>query len=200
MSPTFPRMAGRPPAPRLASRLPSGAAIAFSAALCGLVLSGCSGQQIERDFGLVRDAPDEYTVTTRAPLSMPPDAQLVAPQPGAPRPQEQSTRTQALETLAPDVALQGAGGSDSPGQASLVQSAAANAGAPTGAGRGELDRPGTGFVNELMFWKGGQAGSVVDADAEKRRLQENAALGRSPTDGATPTVKVSKPGFFDSLF
>ena len=178
-------------------------ALAAALALCGLGLSGCSGQQIERDFGLVRDAPDEYTVTTRAPLSMPPDQQLALPQPGMARPQEQSTRTQALETLAPDVALQGAGGSNSPGQNALVQSAAANAAAPTGAGapgRGELDRPGTGFVNELMFWKGGQAGSVVDADAEKRRLQENAALGRAPTDGATPTVKESKPGFFDRLF
>jgi DUF3035 family protein len=196
MSPTFPRTPGRP----VASRLASAAAVALSAAFCGFTLSGCTGQQIQRDFGLVRDAPDEYTVTTRAPLSMPPDAQLVAPQPGAPRPQEQSTRTQALETLAPDVALQGANGSGSPGQTALVQNAAANAAAPTGAGHGELDRPGAGFVNELMFWKGGQAGSVVDAEAEKRRLQENAALGRSPTDGATPTVKVSKPGFFDSLF
>ena len=155
---------------------------------CGLV-SACSGQEIERDFGLVRDSPDEYTVTTRAPLSMPPDAQLVAPQPGAPRPQEQSTRTQALETLAPAVALQGSTGSGSPGQSALVQEAGSNAAAPTGAGHGELDRPGPGFVNELMFWKGGQAGSVVDADAEKRRLQENAALGRAPTDGATPTLK-----------
>ncbi len=47
-----------------------------------------------------------------------------------------------------------------------------------------------------MFWRGGQAGSVVDADAEKRRLQQNAALGRPPTDGATPTVKADRPGLF----
>ena len=183
--------------------LPSRSALAAALALCGAGLCACSGQEIERDFGLVRDAPDEYTVTTRAPLSMPPDAQLASPQPGASRPQEQSTRMQALETLAPDVARQGATGGNSPGQSALVQSAAANASAATGAGapgRGELDRPGTGFVNELMFWHGGQAGSVVDADAERRRLQENAALGRPPTDGATPTVKQSKPGFFDRLF
>jgi len=152
-------------------------------------LGGCSGEQIERNFGLVRDSPDEYTVTTRAPLSMPPDAQLPKPQPGAPRPQEQSTQLQALETLAPDVALQGTGGSNSPGQQALVQSAAASSQAPVGAGRNELDRPGEGLVNELMFWKGGRAGSVVDAQAEKRRLEQNAALGRPPTDGATPTVK-----------
>ncbi len=167
-----------------------------SAAFACMTIAGCSSQQIERNFGLVRDAPDEYTVTTRAPLSMPPEEQLSAPEPGAPRPQEQSTRMQALETLAPDVAIQGTGGGDSPGQSALVQSAGKNAAEPIGAGRGELDRPGSGFVDELMFWHGGKAGSVVDAPAEKRRLEENAALGRPPTDGATPTIKASTSGTF----
>ena len=164
----------------------------------GLVLAGCSGTEIERDFGLTRTAPDEFTVTTRAPLSMPPDTRLATPVPGADRPQEQSTQTQALETLAPNVALQGAGGATSAGQLALVADAAqASAQAPTG---GALDHPSQGFVNEVMFWHGGQGSEVVDAAAEKKRLQENAALGRSPTTGATPTVKVDKPGFFQRLF
>ena len=164
----------------------------------GFMLSACSGEQIERDFGLVRTAPDEFTVTTRAPLSMPPTASLQQPTPGADRPQEQSSQTQALETLAPNVALQGAGGSPSVGQQALVADASqSSAQAPTG---GALDHPSRGFVNELMFWQGGQAGEVVDAAGERQRLQENAALGRSPTVGATPTVKVSKPGFFERLF
>lgn len=175
------------------------ASLAFVALVAtGFALVGCSGQEVERDFGLVRDAPDEYTVTTRAPLSMPPDARIAPPTPGADRPQEQSTRTQALETLAPDVALQGANGGPSPGQAALVQDAGTAAAAPPGTGRGELDHPGASFVNELMFWRGGgKPGTLVDTEAEKRRLQQNAALGRSPTDGATPTVKDnSKPGLF----
>ena len=170
-----------------------------AALLAGFLLSACSGEQIERDFGLTRTAPDEFTVTTRAPLSMPPDVtSLATPTPGADRPQEQSTQMQALETLAPNVALQGAGGSTSAGQQALVAVAGqAAAQAPTG---GALDHPSQGFVNELMFWQGGKAGAVVDAGAERKRLQENAALGRSPTVGATPTIKVSKPGFFESLF
>ena len=174
--------------------------IALLAALvaAGPLLSGCSGEEIERDFGLTRTAPDEFTVTTRTPLSMPPTANLAPPTPGADRPQEQSTQMQALETLAPNVALQGAGGSTSVGQQALVSTASqASAQSPTG---GALDHPGPGFVNELMFWQGGKAGEVVDSAAERKRLQENAALGRSPTVGATPTVKVSKPGFFDRLF
>ena len=43
-----------------------------------------------------------------------------------------------------------------------------------------------------MFWKGGNAGSVVDGDAENRRIRENSALGRNPATGATPTVRKKK--------
>jgi hypothetical protein len=180
--------------PALSSRLVLLAALSG----VGLSLAACSGEEIERDFGLSRTAPDEFTVTTRAPLSMPSGDALNRPSPGAERPQEQSDQTQALETLAPDVALRGANGGDSAGQQALVSDASqASAQAPTG---GALDHPSQGFVNELMFWQGGKAGEIVDANAERQRLQENAALGRSPTVGATPTVKVSKPGFFDRLF
>ena len=37
----------------------------------GALLAGC-GADTARSFGLTRDAPDEFQVTTRAPLSMPP--------------------------------------------------------------------------------------------------------------------------------
>src|SRR3954462_853626 len=87
-----------------------------------LLLGGCSGDALSRTFGLTRDSPDEYTVTTRAPLSMPPQYNLRPPEPGAPRPQEQTERQQAEQALAPALAL-GAqpAGSVSPGQAALVQ-------------------------------------------------------------------------------
>jgi hypothetical protein len=161
------------------------------------LLSACSGEEIERDFGLTRTAPDEFTVTTRAPLSMPPDDRLSPPTPGVEQATAQSSQTQALESIAPNVALQGATGTDSAGQQALVANAGASSQSPAG---GALDHPGQGFVNELMFWHGSGGNEVVDADAEKRRLQENAALGRSPAAGATPTVKVSKPGLLDRLF
>ena len=40
---------------------------------CRWSLAGCGGGDVSRTFGLTRDAPDEFQVTTRAPLSMPPD-------------------------------------------------------------------------------------------------------------------------------
>src|ERR1700710_906169 len=91
---------------------------------CSLTrLGGCSGDKLSRTFGLTRDAPDEYTVTTRAPLSMPPDYNLRPPRPGAPRPQEQSERQQAEEALVPQMALGVPQGGTSAGQAALMQEA-----------------------------------------------------------------------------
>ena len=65
-----------------------------------LGLSACGGDEnLSRTFGLVRDAPDEFRVTTRAPLSMPPEFTLRPPRPGAARPQELSERQQAEQAL-----------------------------------------------------------------------------------------------------
>src|ERR1700733_85044 len=88
-----------------------------------LLLGGCSGDTLSRTFGLTRDAPDEFTVTTRAPLSMPPDYSLRPPRPGAPRPQEQSERQQAEEALAPQTALNPPASGESAGQEALIQEA-----------------------------------------------------------------------------
>lgn len=60
-----------------------------------VLLCGCSSSSLSRAFGLTRDAPDEFTVVTRAPLSMPPDFSLRPPEPGVARPQETSDRSLA---------------------------------------------------------------------------------------------------------
>src|SRR5271156_470487 len=87
-----------------------------------LLLAACSGN-VERTFGLTRDAPDEFTVTTRAPLSMPPDNTLSPPRPGASRPQELSAQQAAEAALAPGAVLGGTAGPESAGQQALVNQA-----------------------------------------------------------------------------
>ncbi|MCE2575314.1 DUF3035 domain-containing protein [Komagataeibacter sp. FNDCR2] len=152
----------------------------------GFMLSGCSGADVSRAFGLERSLPDEYTVTTRAPLSMPPSDELGAPNSNAvQRAEDTNPRMQALETLSPNVALQGADGPDSAGQAALVGSARQAANDPD---KGEMGRADTSFVDKLMFWHGGGAGNLVNGKAENARLREDSALGRNLTQGATPTV------------
>src|SRR4051794_11250367 len=96
--------------------------IAFAGLLAACAgMAGCSGDQISRSLGFTRDAPDEFTVTTRAPLAMPPSFALPPPSPGAARPQEQSERAQAELALVPQMALGATGESNSAGQQALVQ-------------------------------------------------------------------------------
>jgi hypothetical protein len=182
--------------PRLLTRLVLGGTL--------ILLSGCSGDKLARTFGLTRDAPDEYTVTTRAPLSMPPDYNLRPPRPGAPRPQEQSERQQAEETLAPQMALNAPQGSMSAGQAALLQET--GPAAPSGI-RSEVDRDANAasdddsFVDKVLYWRKPNTHSVqVDAPAEAQRLRQDAALGQPPNVGDTPIIQEKKQGWFSSLF
>jgi hypothetical protein len=163
---------------------------------------------VSRAFGLTRDAPDEFSVTTRAPLSMPPDYTLRPPQPGAVRPQEQSQRRQAEATLSPEVEFApeapGNGAGLSAGQQALVQ--AAGPAAPADIRRklgteAALEDRGPSFTDRLLFWrKTAPPGVVVDPQKESQRLRENAALGRSVEAGDTPIIQRKKDTLFDTLF
>ncbi len=69
------------------------------ALLPALVLLGGCGEEMRKSLGLGKNAPDEFQVVRRAPLSLPPDFQLRPPQPGAARPQEGSTTDQARSAV-----------------------------------------------------------------------------------------------------
>ncbi|HQT77174.1 MAG: hypothetical protein B7Z80_06650 [Rhodospirillales bacterium 20-64-7] len=168
-----------------------------------LVLSGC-GDSLTRNFGLTRDVPDEYTVTTRAPLSMPPDYNLRPPRPGAIRPQEQSERQKAEEALVPQLALGAPKGDVSPGQAALV--AQAGPAAPSDIRR-KVDQDANmagadqGFIDKVLYWRKTNPQHVqVDAQKESQRLRQNAALGEAPDVGDTPIIQQKKTGWFTNLF
>ncbi len=149
-----------------------------------LVLAGC-GADTARSLGFTRDPPDEFQVTTRAPLSVPPVlGELPEPRPGAPRPQEQRN---AAAILAPATTASG----PSPAEQALV----AQAGGPVDDSIRRqvdeeslrLDRPPQGVADRLLFWQEPPpAGIAVDPTRESQRLRENAALGRDMTEGETP--------------
>jgi hypothetical protein len=168
-----------------------------------IALTGC-GSNLSRTLGFTRDAPDEFKVTTRAPLAMPPEFALSPPRPGVPRPQEQSERAQAEQALVPQMALGGPPASGSPGQQALVQSA----GPPAPADirntidlDAQLNQPHESFTDKLMFWRKPQPpGIVVDPAQEAKRLRENAALGQSPETGDTPIIQPKQRGWLEGLF
>ncbi len=68
-------------------------ALLFGATL----LSGCS--DFKQVIGLDPTMPDEFAVELRAPLTVPPDFNLRPPEPGAPRPQEESPEKQAEQIM-----------------------------------------------------------------------------------------------------
>ncbi|MBB5692161.1 DUF3035 domain-containing protein [Muricoccus pecuniae] len=175
-----------------------------------LLLAGC-GSDTTRALGLTRDAPDEFQVVTRAPLSIPPSiGDLPTPRPGAQRPQELTARESGESTLAPAAAL-GEGRRSRPTGAEaalLAQAGRASGASSTGNIRRQvdeeslrLDRPRQNVVERLMFWQDPpRPGTVLDPQREAQRLRENSALGRSPEDGETPIIQRRQRGLLDGLF
>jgi hypothetical protein len=172
---------------------PTGWAIKGAGALLCLTVMGCDTQALKEGFGFGRQAPDEYQVVERAPLSLPPDFQLRPPRPGAQRPQETDIRELAERVLMgrgkPTPARE-----RSPGELALLGRAGAAKAEPdirqtisreNGGPAVESD----GFVDNLMFWDQPDAdATIVDPVGESARLRKNADEGRPVTDGETPTM------------
>jgi hypothetical protein len=177
------------------------------ALLAGLALSGCTDAR--KALGYDKSPPDEFRVVSRAPLSLPPDYALRPPAPGASRPQDQTSPQQARQ------ALLGAGAA--PSRPALPATASAGEGAllaKVGSPRNDprirelVDRESVAladadrtFFDRLVFWqKPPEPGSVVDPQREAQRLRENQALGRTATDGDTPTIRRRKKGALEGIF
>ena len=169
-------------------------------------LAGCGESSLARSFGLTRDAPDEFAVTTQAPLSMPPDFNLRPPRPGVLRPQQRPEREQAEEALVPQLALTGPGGGGgmSRGQSILVDEAGPSV-------RGDIrqkvdqdasvEQASAGFLDRVLTWRKTDTRNIeVDPDREAQRIRQNAALGQSPEAGTTPTIAPKRESWFKKLF
>ena len=171
------------------------------AVLAGLLLAGC-GADTSRNLGLTRDAPDEFQVTTRAPLSMPPSlGNLPVPRPGTPRPQEVSARQQAESTLVPGAATARSSGRQTSGVQALLGSTGRAAPADIRNRVDEeslrLERTDRTVVDRVLFWREQPpAGIPVDPQREAQRLRENAALGRDSVAGETPVIQPQGRGLF----
>lgn len=171
--------------------------------LVPMLLAGCADSA--RNFGLVRDAPDEFQVTTRAPLSMPPSlGNLPTPRPGASRPQELTAREQAESTLSPGsfAAPQRVG--QSSGERALLSSTGSGAPADIRNRVDEetmrMERVNRSVVDQALFWRQPPSPGVpVDAAREAQRLRENAALGRDVSEGQTPVIQPVQRSWMDSL-
>lgn len=175
-----------------------------------LALGGCGGSSITEALGYSKDAPDEFSIVTKAPLSIPPDFSLRPPRPGAQRPQELRP-TEAAEravfgrtTVSADEL---SGGLRSTGEQALLQRAdAVDASSEVRQliaeeGRALVAKNET-FVDEVVFWQEKTAPDerLVDAAEESRRLQQNEALGKPVTEGETADIEPRKKGWLEGIF
>lgn len=190
-----------------------GKGLAMSLCLGALALQGCA--DIRNAVTGKKQSPDEFAVVARPPLSLPPNFGLRPPSPGEARPQKQDMTKQAenlvfgsgssvsgSEGTVPSAAPSAAVTAESPGDEKMRELLHTAEAKPDI--RKIVNEETANFVYEqeylidnLLFWRDkAPKGVVVDAKAEQKRLQENAALGRSPTTGETPVIERKRKGLF----
>lgn len=209
----------------------SSIAVFMALAFTAPAVSGCSTwTDVKRGLGMEKVVPDEFDVTTNAPLAIPPDYTLRPPKPGSAPTQQLSPTAQAqetvfragdtkLDTLPPDK-------SRSAGESVLLNDAGAN-NAPKDIRQLVKNDNQTAYssstlTQRLLFWRSEPANpdQAVDPTAEAERLREfgangasgaNAASGSAAagTNGTATATAAPKPtiertpkdkGFFDWLF
>ena len=173
-----------------------------------LAVSACGG--FRENLGLTKQSPDEFRVVSRAPLTLPPDYNLRPPEPGAPRPQVGSASQQAERAVFANsqnaAVQQQAAAPRTAGEQALLAATGAESANPdirliVNRETKLINEEGDHFVDRLIFWNTtSPAGTIVDPVAENRRLQENAALGQSPTTGPTPQIERRRQAPLEGLF
>ncbi|MCR9256939.1 MAG: DUF3035 domain-containing protein [Alphaproteobacteria bacterium] len=168
-------------------------------ALVSLGVTACGGD-VAKNLGLTPTPPDEFQVVRKAPLSLPPSYALRPPAPGSQRPQELvptesakktvfrlSDRTQSAVGPLPE-------GADRGKAAFLARAGAAEANPNIRTVLQEDDvqiaTANRTFLDTLLFWRDEEITdrTLLDADAEQRRLKENAAAGRGADEGDNPII------------
>ncbi|MDX1574597.1 MAG: DUF3035 domain-containing protein [Kiloniellales bacterium] len=176
-----------------------------------LMLAACSG--VQDQFSLTSTPPDEFKVTTRAPLAVPPDFNLRPPSPGEPRPQEGTATQQAKQVIfratdGAELSFAEVMPDDGRSMGERALLAEAHADKARSDIRQVVDRESQtleeddGYLYDvLVFWRDDEPpGRIIDAEAEARRLQENAALGKPVTEGETPTIERKKKALLEGIF
>ena len=183
-------------------------------AIVGLIvgaigLGGC--ESAKEVIGLTKQAPDEFAVVTRAPLSIPPQYGLRPPKPGAARPQETTPTRKARTILLGNSGRKGqdaavASGKFSRGEAAFLKRAGALNVDPSirqkvnveSSALAEADKS---VLRKVIFWQDPEEpGKIVDARKESRRLREVTAQGESITKGEVPTITRKKKGWLEGIF
>lgn len=187
--------------------------------LTAVALTGCD--TLRSAAGMDKSAPDEFAVTTKAPLVIPPDYNLQPPRPGA-LPTNQVEPTDSAETalFGNDPATIAAQLPDSYSETEKIVLASAKVQNIDPQIRQHLASDyknmlaaDDGFTNDILFWQKPKTdtGTALDADKEAKKIDAQRA-GQPPAPGAAPPApgaanppppppeKKDDKGWFDGWF
>jgi len=166
-----------------------------------VTLSACTSAK--KVLSNQKDAPDEFVVYQRPPLSLPPEFSLHPPSADAEGPQAISPTDQARAALLQqtprlqDQAQKNPNLSD--GLNAIMNKTGASTADPSirevvNSETTILSKEDKRLADKMIFWVDDKPyeGTVVDAKKEQLRIQENQALGKPITEGGTPQVKKSR--------
>lgn len=176
------------------------------AVLMALMVAVAACSNIRNQLGIGKNSPDEFRVVKRAPLTLPPDYNLRPPDPGAPRPQDQSVQDRAKAALFGGNSEQNGGDAHTAGEVALLARAGTTSALPgirqvineDNALYADEDKT---FIDTLIFWQDQPPpGSIVDPAKEAQRLQEASALGNPPNEGETAVIQRRKKAILEGIF
>lgn len=157
----------------------------------GASLSACSSAS--KALGLTKQAPNEFNILTKAPLTVPPEYNLRPPQIGASSAENNYTQEAARKALIGDV------DAAEPSRGEIVLMTKAGVGRADQEirlvidGSNSVEKKSDGFSNRVLFWRDGRvqlpSGGQLDPEIEAKRLESI----RSATGGGEVTI-MRKPG------
>ncbi|TGY88458.1 DUF3035 domain-containing protein [Marinicauda algicola] len=168
-----------------------------------LVSTSACSSGVRQALGVEKTTPDEFRVMTIAPLSVPPEYNLVPPEPGGLRPEDIFPDQQARRAIFGD--LEATTATD----AEILLAARAGAGNANPNVRALIDgetaqvvRKDRSFADRILFWREDSAGTEVQVtaeaepiDPELERQRIEAVTGGQPVDIPQPrTVRSKLPG------
>ena len=176
-----------------------------------IVLTGCA--ETKRVFSQSKEAPDEFAVYRRAPLSLPPDSDLRPPTPGVSRPKVVNPRDRARAALglsakktdkvdlskSEDITRLSNGGR------ALLALTGANKAKPqirnlVEKKTADLYENET-FTDKMVFWRSKKKGVALDPEKELKRIREAQSLGKPLNSNDIPSVtRKKKKGLLEGIF
>ncbi|MDC0191068.1 DUF3035 domain-containing protein [Rhodospirillales bacterium] len=176
-----------------------------------IALTGC--EETKRVFGKTKEAPDEFAVYRRAPLSLPPDSDLRPPTPGVSRPQVVNPRDQARAALGlsakktdkVDLSKSEDITRLSNGERALLALTGANKANPqirelVEEKTSELYENNETITDKIVFWRSRDKGVALDPEKELQRIREAQSLGKPLNSNDIPSITRKKKGLLEGIF